>query len=709
MIGLSKIAFSKSASLRNQTITFDAISNKTYGDEPFSVFASATSGLPVIFSIVSGPATVFGSTVTVTGAGTVVVRASQAGGSGWNPAPNVDNSFVVAKAEQAIVFSAFPDKTYGYSPFEISGFAYATSGLLVTFSVASGPGTLLGTMLTITGAGSIVVSANQAGNDNYNAAPQQQQTCAVAKADQTIIFGAPDNHIYGDAPFDISGYASASSGLPVSFAWMSGPGSVLGSIVTITGAGIIVVRATQGGNANYNAATYQDANCLVNKADQTITFGALSDKTFGDPPFNPAASSSSGLTVSFSIYSGPATCDGTTVTLTGVGYVIVRADQIGDDNYNAAPYVDQGFNVASGVLSGGAWVVGSDVYGQLGDWSLMSKVSIVAQAGGITDWSAICSYDSHSHGLRAGTLWSWGDNAHHALGIGVVTATSFPIQVGAETDWSSVCTGLNHSLGIRAGKLFAWGYNAYGQLGLGDRTERNSPVQVGGETDWTCVSAGDAFTLGIRDGKLFGWGHNDACQITGAAITDRSSPTQIGAETDWSLVACGNNVSLGVRSGTLWSWGCRGYRLGYPGSVYYDVSSPTQVGSATDWSKVVAGTESCFGLRSGHLTAWGAQTFTQLGNGDHVALPQVYPIYIGVETDWIDIANNALSTYGIRGSGGKGTLWSWGRNTIYELGLNDTVQRSSPCQVGSDTDWIVAATGYYAPDTVTSFIGVRKV
>src|SRR5712692_4724499 len=63
----------------NQTIAFDAIADKTYGDASFAVSAGASSGLPVSFTITSGPATVSGSTVTLNGAGTVTVRASQSG------------------------------------------------------------------------------------------------------------------------------------------------------------------------------------------------------------------------------------------------------------------------------------------------------------------------------------------------------------------------------------------------------------------------------------------------------------------------------------------------------------------------------------------------------------------------------------------------------------------------------------------------------
>jgi hypothetical protein len=85
---------------------------------------------------------------------------------------------------------------------------------------------------------------------------------------------------------------------------------------------------------------------VVNKADQTINFGPLTAKTFGDADFTVSATTSSNLTVTFSIVSGPATISGSTVHITGAGFVTIRASQAGDGNYNPATDVDQSFEVA---------------------------------------------------------------------------------------------------------------------------------------------------------------------------------------------------------------------------------------------------------------------------------------------------------------------------------------------------------------------------
>ena len=89
----------------SQTITFGALTNKAYGDPPFTVSATASSGLPVSFSILSGPATILGNTITLSGAGTVTVRASQPGDATYDAAAPVDQSFTVDPAPDGQVLA----------------------------------------------------------------------------------------------------------------------------------------------------------------------------------------------------------------------------------------------------------------------------------------------------------------------------------------------------------------------------------------------------------------------------------------------------------------------------------------------------------------------------------------------------------------------------------------------------------------------------
>ena len=166
--GTNSLAIAKA----NQTITFGALAGKTYGDPPFTVSATASSGLVVSFSA-SGNCTVSTTTVTITGAGSCTITASQAGDANYNAAPSVQQTFTIAKADQTITFNALADKTTSDPPFTVS--ATASSGLTVSFS-ATGSCTVSGNTVTITGSGSCTITASQAGNANYNPAPSVART-----------------------------------------------------------------------------------------------------------------------------------------------------------------------------------------------------------------------------------------------------------------------------------------------------------------------------------------------------------------------------------------------------------------------------------------------------------------------------------------------------------------------------------------------------
>jgi hypothetical protein len=149
----------------SQTITFPAIPAKVYGAKPFKLTAASGVKLPVTLSLVSGPATCMGGTVTLTGAGTVTLAASSVGSSNYLPA-SVTNSFTVTKAPQVIAIAAPKSVKLSGGGFAVT--AAATSGQPVVLSVSSGPASLTGTnMVTPSGTGTVTVSAVQAGTVNY--------------------------------------------------------------------------------------------------------------------------------------------------------------------------------------------------------------------------------------------------------------------------------------------------------------------------------------------------------------------------------------------------------------------------------------------------------------------------------------------------------------------------------------------------------------
>jgi hypothetical protein len=269
----------------DQTIAaIAAIGNKTFGDAPITVtIPTASSNLPVSLTVISGPATISGNMVTLTGTGTVVLAANQAGDDNYNPAPEVTTSFTVSKASQTIAaFVNIENKAFGDLPFAVTA-PEASSDLTVTLSVKSGPATISGNIVSITGAGTIILAANQAGNDNYAPAAEVTTSFTVAKASQTIApFVSIGNKAFGDAPFAITA-PEASSDLAVTLNVKSGPATISGNTVSITGAGTVVIAANQAGNDYYEPALEVTTNFTVNEGNSIVTLENLSNTYDGSP------------------------------------------------------------------------------------------------------------------------------------------------------------------------------------------------------------------------------------------------------------------------------------------------------------------------------------------------------------------------------------------------------------------------------------------
>jgi hypothetical protein len=343
------VALQGTATQESQTITFGALSNQALGTSPFTLSATASSGLAVSFaSTTPAVCTISGATATLVSMGTCTIQATQGGNANYAAAAPVNQSFQVTQESQTIIFGALSNQALGTAPFTLS--ATASSGLAVSFaSTTPAVCTVSGTTATLVNVGTCTIQATQAGNANYAAATPVNQSFQVTQEieSQTIAFGALSNQALGTSPFTLS--ATASSGLAVSFASTT-PAvcTVSGTTVTLVNVGTCTIQATQAGNANYAAATPVNQSFQVTQESQSqiITFGALSNQALGTAPFTLSATASSGLAVSFASTT-PAVCTvfGTTATLVNVGTCTIQATQAGNANYAAATPVNQSFQV----------------------------------------------------------------------------------------------------------------------------------------------------------------------------------------------------------------------------------------------------------------------------------------------------------------------------------------------------------------------------
>jgi len=171
----------------SQTITFAALADKTLGDAPFAVSASASSGLTVSFtSLTTAICTVSNTTVTLVAAGTCTIRASQPGDVTYLPAPDVEQSFAVRspqKQNQTLTFAVLANRTLGEPTFALT--ATATSGLPVSFaSLTTVVCTVTGNGVTMVSAGACSIRATQDGDATFNPATPVVRTFDVLDGDK---------------------------------------------------------------------------------------------------------------------------------------------------------------------------------------------------------------------------------------------------------------------------------------------------------------------------------------------------------------------------------------------------------------------------------------------------------------------------------------------------------------------------------------------
>ena len=179
---------------------------------------------------------------------------------------------------------------------------------------------------------------------NINVAPNPAPT--LSYQNQTVAFNGKFTIDPATGPADngrLNAIVKESSGTFMGDISVDGnTGTISISNAAPVGIHTITIRASD----NCGSITDASFTLTVGKADQTITFGALANKTLGDPDFAVNATATSDLLVGFAA-SGQCTVSGNTVHLTAAGSCTITASQGGNSNFNPAPDVPKSFDIAS--------------------------------------------------------------------------------------------------------------------------------------------------------------------------------------------------------------------------------------------------------------------------------------------------------------------------------------------------------------------------
>lgn len=336
-----------------------------------------------------------------------------------------------------------------------------------------------------------------------------------------------------------------------------------------------------------------------------------------------------------------------------------------------------GFYNASAVDKNGlvfGW--GQNPSGDIGNNTTTSRRSPVSIVGATKTFCSISSGQNYTIGLdKNGRAWGWGSNLYGNLGDFTAVSKLTPVSVvGAVKTFCQISTGEGHTVALtNAGRAWAWGYNVFGCLGDNTTASKRSPILVLGSTKTFCkIDAGTYYTLAITNtGRVWGWGYNNFGMLGDTTVTRRDTPVALsGTVKTFCQISAGDSHSLAIdKNGRAWAWGLGANgRLGDNTTV--SKRTPVSVaGAVKTFCKITAGASHSLAIdKNGKLWVWGVNSSGQLGQGSYSQF--LTPISLYGNKTFCEIYAGAGKETFSTAIDKNGKIWSWGNDFFGALGIN---------------------------------------
>lgn len=343
------------------TITADDIT-KGFDGNPFATASYTVSYTGFVNSemnsVLSGTLSYTGSAVTASSVGTYTLTPQGYTSSNYT-IHFVSGTATINKANPTL--SNFSDitKTYGDADFNL---VQPTSNSEATFTYGSSntsSATISGNTVHLLNSGAVVITATQSATANYNSG-SISLTLTINKATQSIhVSPLPSSKPLKDFT-SIPITATSSSGTPVVVTLSAGSAATLSGtignyeLVNIGSTGLVSITFTVSATTKYNSATtslYMD----VVKTAQSINYSPAlpTELAYTDNLSIPlTAEATSGLTVSYTLVSGPATfASASSLAVSQTGVIVVDVSQGGSAAYNPAITVRKTITIKLGTIS----------------------------------------------------------------------------------------------------------------------------------------------------------------------------------------------------------------------------------------------------------------------------------------------------------------------------------------------------------------------
>lgn len=388
------------------------------------------------------------------------------------------------------------------------------------------------------------------------------------------------------------------------------------------------------------------------------------------------------------------------------------------------------------------------------------QVGVPTQVAG--KWLSVsCSgFSRVSNGIKVdSTLWSWGSNQNYGYGDPTMTSSKVPVLVSSKR-YLMISNQYSHGILLdQNNAILTWGQNGWGQLGVGNTIDHYTPKQMNAWSRELEVCVGTSINLGSAtiSGLSYNWEVPNT-NVPNVSSTSYTFTTQAFNNVYYFGLTTGSNVfpncyskeiisvmsksrpDFGTTSTicqgssfplkfSTWNYGLysimkwnsnpidtfystyyanektirpNGSTIAYltdstsypfgcvlRDSVLITVNPKPEAVAATYWKKVVSGNGFSIGIKTdGTLWSWGANTVGQLGLGN--TTPTNTPTKVGTSSIWSDVSAGDNHVLAVQKDG---TLWAWGSNTAGKLGDGTTVNKLSPVRIGTAVNWRSVSAG----------------